>query len=50
MLSLMLAGGVISRLISGWISDRLGGLRTLLLGSTLQMCALLVFIPIQSLE
>ena len=50
MLSLMLAGGVISRLISGWISDRLGGLRTLFLGSTLQMCALLVFIPIHSLE
>lgn len=50
MLSLMLAGGVTSRLLSGWISDRIGGLRTLVLGSALQMCALLVFIPIQSLE
>jgi nitrate/nitrite transporter NarK len=28
MLSLMLAMGVLSRLISGWISDRIGGLRT----------------------
>ena len=33
MLSLMLMAGVASRLISGWISDRIGGLRTLLLGS-----------------
>ena len=35
MLSLMLLAGVASRLISGWISDRIGGLRTLLLGSVL---------------
>ena len=43
MLSLMLGFGIVSRLASGWISDRIGGLRTLLLGSVLQGCALLLF-------
>src|SRR6478735_12256916 len=37
--------GVVSRLVSGWISDRIGGLRTLLLGSVLQGVALLLFLP-----
>jgi MFS family permease len=45
MLSLMLGLGVVSRLASGWISDRIGGLRTLLLGSILQGVALLLFLP-----
>ncbi|MET0311348.1 MAG: MFS transporter, partial [Burkholderiaceae bacterium] len=45
MLALMLAMGVLSRLISGWISDRIGGLRTLMLGSVLQGIALLLFLP-----
>ena len=36
MLSLMLACGIVSRLVSGAICDRIGGLRTLLLGSVLQ--------------
>ena len=36
MLALMLGGGIISRLGSGWLSDRIGGLRTLALGSLLQ--------------
>jgi MFS family permease len=45
MLSLMLGLGVVSRLASGWISDRIGGLRTLLLGSILQGIALLLFLP-----
>jgi MFS family permease len=45
MLSLMLGLGVVSRLASGWISDRIGGLRTLLLGSMLQGIALLLFLP-----
>ena len=49
MLSLMLGAGVASRLISGWISDRIGGLRTLLLGSLLQGIALLLFLPSDSL-
>ena len=50
MLSVMLAAGVISRLVFGVISDRIGGLRTLLLGSVLQGLALLLFIPFQELS
>jgi MFS family permease len=49
MLSLMLAAGIISRLVSGWISDHLGGLLTLLLGSLLQLLALLLFLPFKGL-
>ena len=45
MLSLMLGFGIVSRLASGWICDRIGGLRTLLLGSGLQGVALLLFLP-----
>jgi MFS family permease len=45
MLSLMLGFGIVSRLVFGWISDRIGGLRTLLLGSTLQGVALAMFLP-----
>ncbi len=45
MLSLMLGLGIVSRLISGWICDHIGGLRTLLLGSTLQGLALMLFLP-----
>jgi MFS family permease len=49
MLSVMLACGIVSRLASGWISDHIGGLRTLLLGSTLQMIALFLFLPFTGL-
>ncbi len=49
MLSLMLGFGIISRLVSGVICDRIGGLRTLLLGSVLQGIALLLFLPFDSL-
>ncbi|WDZ98488.1 MFS transporter [Herbaspirillum sp. WKF16] len=49
MLSLMLACGVVSRLVSGAICDRIGGLRTLLLGSFLQGVSLLLFLPFDSL-
>ncbi len=49
MLSLMLACGIVSRLSFGWISDRIGGLRTLLLGSGLQAIALLLFVPFNGL-
>jgi MFS family permease len=44
MLSLMLGLGIVSRLVSGWISDHIGGLKTLLLGSILQGVALLAFL------
>ena len=49
MLSLMLGFGIVSRLASGWICDRIGGLRTLLLGSGLQGVALLMFLPFDGL-
>ena len=49
MLSLMLACGIVSRLVSGWICDRIGGLRTLVLGSVLQGLALLLFLPFDGL-
>ena len=49
MLSIMLAFGIVSRLVSGWICDRIGGLRTLLLGSFLQGVALLLFLPFDGL-
>ena len=45
MLSLMLTCGIVSRLVFGAICDRIGGLRTLLLGSVLQGTALLLFLP-----
>ena len=45
MLSLMLACGIVSRLVSGFVCDRIGGIRTLLLGSALQGVALLLFLP-----
>ncbi len=49
MLSLMLATGIVSRLASGWICDRIGGRRTLLLGSSLQALALVLFLPFDGL-
>jgi len=45
MLSLMLMGGVASRLVSGLLADKLGGVMTLLIGSTLQMLALILYLP-----
>jgi MFS family permease len=49
MLSLMLACGIVSRISFGFICDRIGGLRTLLLGSSLQGLALLLFLPFDGL-
>jgi MFS family permease len=49
MLSIMLGFGIVSRLASGWICDRIGGLRTLLLGSALQGLALVMFLPFDGL-
>ena len=44
MLSLMLGFGIISRIASGFIADRIGGVRTLLLGSVLQGTALFLYL------
>ncbi|WP_415404988.1 MFS transporter [Tateyamaria sp. SN3-11] len=49
MLSLMLLGGVGSRLVSGLLADRLGGVKTLLLGSVLQAIALALYLPSDAL-
>ncbi|HEY7943319.1 MAG: MFS transporter [Burkholderiales bacterium] len=49
MLAVMLGFGIVSRLLSGVICDRIGGLRTLLLGSALQGVALLLFLPFDGL-
>jgi MFS family permease len=49
MLSLMLGFGVVSRIAFGFICDRIGGLRTLLLGASLQVASLLLFIPFDSM-
>ncbi len=49
MLSLMLLGGVVSRIISGLLADRLGGVATLLIGSVLQCAALFLYLPYDGL-
>ncbi|MFT4962558.1 MAG: MFS family permease [Paracoccaceae bacterium] len=45
MLSLMLLGGVVSRLVSGLFADQFGGVRTVLVGAVLQFIALLLYLP-----
>ncbi|MEC7299151.1 MAG: MFS transporter [Pseudomonadota bacterium] len=45
MLSLMLLGGVGSRIVSGLLADKIGGVRTLLIGSVLQTLALVAYLP-----
>jgi MFS family permease len=49
MLSLMLGFGIISRLASGWILDRIGGFATVLLGTVLQGMALALYLPFDGL-
>jgi MFS family permease len=49
MLALMMACGIVSRIASGFIADRIGGLATLLLGSVLQGVALLLFLMFDGL-
>ncbi len=49
MLALMLAAGVVSRLISGFLADAIGGVRTLLVGSILQGLALALYLPFDGL-
>jgi MFS family permease len=49
MLSLMLGLGIVSRIASGFIADRIGGLATLMLGSALQGLALLLYLSVRGL-
>jgi len=49
MLSLMLGFGIISRLGTGFIADRIGGVATLLMGSALQGVALILYFSFDSL-
>jgi MFS family permease len=49
MLSLMMAFGVVSRIGSGFLADRIGGIRTLLVGSLAQGFALLFYLFFNSL-
>jgi MFS family permease len=44
MLSLMLGFGIISRIGSGFLADKIGGIRTLLIGSIAQASALLLYL------
>lgn len=45
MLSLMLTGGVVSRIAFGALSDKIGGVWTLLVGASAQLVALCLFLP-----
>jgi len=49
MLSMMLGFGIVSRVASGFIADRIGGVRTLLLGSLLQGVALFFYLMFDGL-
>ncbi len=49
MLSLLLSFGVVSRLISGYVADKVGGIMVLIVSSTLQCLALLLYIPFDGL-
>jgi MFS family permease len=44
MLSLMLGFGIVSRIGSGFLADKIGGIRTLLIGSVAQATALLFYL------
>jgi MFS family permease len=45
----MLAGGIVSRIVSGFLADKIGGLKTLLIGSSLQCVALFLYLPFNGL-
>ncbi|CAM5438126.1 L-lactate transporter [Aquamicrobium terrae] len=49
MMSIMLAAGVVSRIGSGFLADRIGAVNTLLLGSALQCLSLALYIPFDGL-
>lgn len=50
MLSILLFSAFLSRLAYGWLADRVGGLKTLLLGSALQLLGLACFMYVDTLE
>jgi MFS family permease len=49
MLSLMMGFGIVSRIGSGYLADKIGGIRTLLVGSVAQAFALLFYLFFDSL-
>lgn len=49
MLAVMLGFSVASRLVFGWLLNRIGGLPTLLLGSAMQATALALYLPFNGL-
>jgi MFS family permease len=49
MLALMMACGIVSRVMCGAIADRIGGLATLLISSALQGLALFLYLPFDGL-
>jgi len=50
MLSLMMGFGIISRIASGFVADRIGGIATLLIGSVLQGVALVLYLLFDALS
>jgi MFS family permease len=50
MLSLMLGFGILSRIASGFVADRIGGVATLLIGSVLQGVALFLYLLFDGLS
>ena len=49
MLSLMLVGGIVCRIATGFVADYIGGVKTLMLGSAAQCAALAAYIPFDGL-
>src|SRR5205807_317110 len=49
MLAVMMAAGIVSRIATGFVADRIGGLATLVLGSMLQGAALLLYLMFNGL-
>ena len=49
MLTLMFGFGIVSRLATGWIADRIGGVPTLMIGSVLQAVALMMYFAVDGL-
>ena len=49
MLAMMLGFGIVSRLISGWFSDHVGGIKTLLVGAILQALVIVAFLGANTL-